>query len=64
MSENSENIERILTELNAADFAPPNFPDRKADIYRKFENFAKITSQHIDDPQILAEFETIREKLQ
>ena len=62
----AENTERILSELADAEFTPPekSFAERKADIYRKFEDFAKITTQYIDDPQILAEFVEIRKKLQ
>ena len=61
----SENTDRILAELSAAKFAPPeiSYAKRQAEIYRKFENFAKITSQYIDDPRILAEFAAIRRKL-
>ncbi|MDR1323991.1 MAG: hypothetical protein LBK68_06095 [Candidatus Margulisbacteria bacterium] len=60
------NTERILAEIAAARFAPPekSFAERKAELYPKFENFAKIVEQYIDDPRILAELAAIRKKLQ
>ncbi|MDR1452472.1 MAG: hypothetical protein LBJ25_00645 [Candidatus Margulisbacteria bacterium] len=62
----AENTERLLAELAAAQFAPPerSFAERKAELYPRFKNFAKITRQYIDDPQILAELEALRKKLQ
>jgi hypothetical protein len=62
----AENTERILAELSGAQFTPPerSFAERKAELYPKFENFAKIAEQYIDDPRILAELAAIRKKLQ
>jgi hypothetical protein len=62
----AENTDRILAEIAAARFTPPekSFAERKAELYPKFENFAKIAEQYIDDPRILAELAAIRKKLQ
>jgi hypothetical protein len=62
----SANTARILAEIAAAQFTPPerSFAERKSELYPKFENFAKIAEQYIDDPRILAELAAIRKKLQ
>ncbi|MDR2430980.1 MAG: hypothetical protein LBD99_01815 [Candidatus Margulisbacteria bacterium] len=54
-----------LAELNKAVYVPPAAPwsERRAEIYPKFEYFAKIVARYVNDPAVTAELERIRGKL-